>query len=75
MCYYVIYVKKLDSVFNTIFVVGPAQCDEDDYGYVSQEASALYNKLMSKYSSLPPEKPLFSQDVRKSVKDIASTKV
>jgi hypothetical protein len=30
---------------------------------------------MNKYSSLPPEKPLFSDDGKKTVKDIASTKV
>ena len=55
--------------------LGPSQCDEDDYGYVSQEASAFYNKLMNKYSSMPPEKPLFSESVKKPIKDIASTKV
>lgn len=57
------------------FISGPSQCDEDDYGYVSQEASAYYDKLMNKYSSLPPEKSIFKDDGKKTVKDIASTKV
>lgn len=30
---------------------GPEQPDEDDYGYVSQEANALYSKIMQKYVS------------------------
>lgn len=58
-----------------LFFAGPSQPDEDDYGYVSQEASAFYNQLMNKYNNLPPEKPLFSETGKKTVKDIASTKV
>ncbi|KAH0557627.1 protein SPT2 homolog [Cotesia glomerata] len=57
-----------------ITLAGPSQPDEDDYGYVSQEASAFYDKLMNKYQSLPPEKPWFSDNGKKVVKDIASTK-
>jgi len=57
------------------FITGPSQPDEDDYGYESQAASALYNQFMSKYNSLPLEKPIFSISERKAVKDIASTKV
>lgn len=34
---------------------GPDQPDEDDYGYTSQEASALYQKMMEKYSKAPVE--------------------
>lgn len=30
---------------------GPMQPDEDDYGYESQESSALYKRLMEKYKS------------------------
>lgn len=55
-------------------ISGPSQPDEDDYGYVSQEASAFYNRLMNKYKNLPPEKPLFSDSGKRVVKDIASTK-
>ncbi|KAK0086115.1 hypothetical protein PV325_003754 [Microctonus aethiopoides] len=66
-----------DAVNNddtAITMAGPSQPDEDDYGYVSQEASAFYNQLMNKYSKLPPEKPLFSDSGKRVVKDIASTK-
>lgn len=33
----------------------PLQPDEDDYGYVSQESSVLYKKLMEKYKTSPEE--------------------
>lgn len=58
-----------------IVCIGPSQPDEDDYGYVSQEASEFYNKLMEKYNKMPAEKPLFSENGKKTVKDISSTKV
>lgn len=32
------------------------QPDEDDYGFVSNESSSLYNKLMEKYQKLPEDK-------------------
>lgn len=51
------------------------QPDEDDYGYVSQEASAFYNKLMDKYSNMPPEEPKFPQAKRATVKDLNAAKV
>ncbi|XP_018406120.1 PREDICTED: protein SPT2 homolog isoform X2 [Cyphomyrmex costatus] len=63
----------IDSENTAITIAGPSQPDEDDYGYESQAASELYNQLMNKYNSLPPEKPLFSTSER-TVKDIASTK-
>lgn len=34
---------------------GPDQPDQDDYGYESQEAAAIYAKMMQKYSKLPDE--------------------
>lgn len=34
---------------------GPDQPDQDDYGYESQEAAALYEKMMEKYSKIPDE--------------------
>lgn len=37
---------------------GPEQPDQDDYGYESQEAAALYEKMMEKYSKIP-EQPKF----------------
>lgn len=60
---------------NKILLTGPSQPDEDDYGYVSQEAAAFYNQLMDKYNKLPPEKPIFSNTEKKTINDIASTKV
>ncbi|XP_043473740.1 protein SPT2 homolog [Leptopilina heterotoma] len=64
----------VDMENTAITMAGPSQPDEDDYGYVSQEASAFYNKLMNKYQSLPPEKSIFAAAGKKTVKDIASTK-
>lgn len=58
-----------------MFLLGPSQPDEDDYGYVSQEASAFYNQLMNKYNNAPRQKPLFSGNRKGTIKDIASTKV
>lgn len=29
--------------------------DQDDYGYESQEAAAIYQKMMEKYSKIPDE--------------------
>ena len=53
------------------------QPDEDDYGYVSQEASAFYNKLMEKYTSTPSEEPKFSKKslLKSSAADLNNTKV
>jgi len=64
----------IDNENTAITIAGPSQPDEDDYGYESQTASALYNQFMSKYNSLPPEKPIFSPNEPRTVKDIASTK-
>ncbi|XP_011636227.1 protein SPT2 homolog [Pogonomyrmex barbatus] len=63
----------IDSENTAITIAGPSQPDEDDYGYESQEASALYNQFMNKYNSLPAEKPILSSETR-TAKDIASTK-
>lgn len=54
---------------------GPEQPDEDDYGYTSNEASALYKSLMDKYKSLPEDKT-FSKSSMSSSKnaDLLSTK-
>lgn len=46
---------------NTAYTLqGPEQPDEDDYGYVSTEAGALYKKLMDKYKSCPEDEKKFS---------------
>lgn len=39
-----------DDKDTAITMMGPEQPDDDDYGYVSQEANAFYSKLMQKYS-------------------------
>ncbi|XP_071452746.1 protein SPT2 homolog [Hetaerina americana] len=62
-----------DDVNTAVTMAGPSQPDEDDYGYVSQEASAFYNKLMDKYVSTPSEDPKFSRKSQ-TVKDLVSTK-
>ncbi|XP_029161346.1 protein SPT2 homolog [Nylanderia fulva] len=64
----------IDSEHTAITIAGPSQPDEDDYGYESQEASKFYNQLMNKYNSLPPEKPIFNNNEKRTIKDIASTK-
>ncbi|XP_076244264.1 protein SPT2 homolog [Calliopsis andreniformis] len=64
----------IDNENTAVTMAGPSQPDEDDYGYVSQEASAFYNQLMDKYNNAPPQKPLFSDCRKGTVKDIASTK-
>jgi hypothetical protein len=68
------------NAYNCIFVIlytGLTQPDEDDYGYVSQEASAFYNKLMEKYTSTPSEEPKFSKKslLKCSAADLNNTKV
>lgn len=64
----------VDNVNTAVTMAGPVQPDEDDYGYVSQEASAFYNKLMDKYSNMPPEEPKFPQAKRATVKDLNAAK-
>jgi protein SPT2 len=60
-----------------MFYTGLVQPDEDDYGYVSQEASAFYNKLMEKYSSTPSDEPKTSKKsfLKSSAADLNNTKV
>lgn len=64
----------VDNVNTAVTMAGPVQPDEDDYGYVSQEASAFYNKLMDKYSHMPPEEPKFPQAKKATVKDLNAAK-
>lgn len=49
----------VDHDHTAITLAGPDQPDQDDYGYESQEAAALYEKMMLKYSKIPDE-PKFS---------------
>lgn len=45
----------IDRDNTAVTLNGPEQPDQDDYGYESQEAAALYNKMMQKYSKIPDE--------------------
>jgi len=66
---------NFDAMINACVLVGPQQCDEDDYGYVSQEASAFYSKMMDKYGSVPSEENKFAKKSKSSSSDLLSTKV
>ena len=50
------------------------QPDEDDYGYVSHEASQYYKKLIDKYNSQPAEEKSLNQR-GKTRKELNSAKV
>nr|XP_024219820.1 protein SPT2 homolog isoform X2 [Halyomorpha halys] len=63
----------IDNVNTAVTLGGFKQCDEDDYGYVSQEASAFYNKLLNKYEKMPNEPSIFSKP-KKEVKDLNAAK-
>lgn len=67
-----------DAVNNTntaITLQGPEQPDEDDYGYVSLEASSMYKNLMDKYKKIPDEKKFSDSAGRNGSKtDLSSTK-
>ncbi|KAI4462510.1 fast leu-rich domain-containing [Holotrichia oblita] len=63
----------LDADNTAVTLAGPSQPDEDDYGYVSQESSALYNKMMEKYSKMPDE-PKFPEMKKKISTNLSSTK-
>ena len=64
----------MDSDNTAVTLVGLAQPDEDDYGYVSQEASAFYNKMMEKYSKMPDKTPKFLLEKKKVNTNLSSTK-
>lgn len=67
-----------DAVDNTntaLTLQGPEQPDEDDYGYVSHEASSMYKNLMDKYKTIPEEKKFSDSSARHGSKtDLSSTK-
>lgn len=63
----------VDNDNTAVTLAGPLQPDEDDYGYVSQEASAYYNKMMEKYSKIPDE-PKFDMSKKKVSTNLGSTK-
>ncbi|CAH1984456.1 unnamed protein product [Acanthoscelides obtectus] len=63
----------VDEDNTAVTLAGPMQPDEDDYGYVSHEASAFYNKMMEKYSKLP-NKQTFDMTKKKVNMNLSSTK-
>lgn len=63
----------VDNNNTAVTLAGFAQPDEDDYGYVSQEASAFYNKMMEKYSKMPEEQK-FPTMAKKISTNLTSTK-
>lgn len=67
-----------DAVDNTntaVTLQGPEQPDEDDYGYVSLEASSMYKNLMDKYKTIPEEKKFSdASGPHGSRTDLSSTK-
>ncbi|ENN80583.1 hypothetical protein HUJ04_009454 [Dendroctonus ponderosae] len=65
--------EAVDKTHTAVTRAGPEQPDEDDYGYVSQEASALYEKMMQKYSEIP-EEPKFNLLKKKVSTNLNSTK-
>lgn len=64
----------VDQDHTAVTIGGPEQPDEDDYGYVSQEASALYSKLMEKYKSMPEEKKFNGSGKALSKEEMRNTK-
>ncbi|XP_054261780.1 protein SPT2 homolog [Macrosteles quadrilineatus] len=64
----------IDEVNTVVTMAGPQQCDEDDYGYVSKEASEFYSKMMDKYANMPPEEPKFSLSKKTVPKDLNAAK-
>lgn len=64
----------VDNDNTAVTLAGPSQPDEDDYGYVSQEASAFYNKMMAKYNNMPEEPKLFSSSKKSVNTNLSSTK-
>lgn len=63
----------IDKEHTAITLAGPDQPDEDDYGYVSQESSAMYNKMMEKYRNMP-EEPKFNFGKKKCSSNLSGTK-
>ncbi|KAJ8942374.1 hypothetical protein NQ318_000354 [Aromia moschata] len=63
----------VDNDNTAVTLAGPMQPDEDDYGYVSQEASAFYNKMMEKYSKMPDE-PKFNLAKKRVSTNLSNTK-
>lgn len=63
----------INSDHTAITMTGNQQPDEDDYGYVSQEAADFYNKMMEKYNKMP-EEPKFPIHKKKVNTNLNSAK-
>lgn len=64
----------VNNVNTAVTITGTeAQPDEDDYGYVSQEADAYYKKMMAKYNAMPDD-PKFSSGKKNTNTNLNSTK-
>ncbi|CAH2244641.1 protein SPT2 homolog [Pararge aegeria] len=63
----------IDTEHTAVTREGPDQPDQDDYGYESQEAAALYEKMMQKYNKMP-EVPKFSASSSHVNKDLNGTR-
>ncbi|XP_052737921.1 protein SPT2 homolog isoform X2 [Bicyclus anynana] len=63
----------IDTEHTAVTREGPDQPDQDDYGYESQEAAALYEKMMQKYSKMPDE-PKFPTSSNNINKDLNGTR-
>ncbi|CAG9826893.1 unnamed protein product [Diabrotica balteata] len=64
----------IDNDNTAVTLAGPMQPDEDDYGYVSQEAAQYYTKMMEKYSKMPEEPPKFDMSKKSVSTNLGSTK-
>ena len=54
-------------------LAGRNQCDNDDYGYVSNTANSIYDKLMKKYESNPEPEDKFAKLRKAKAKELAVT--
>uniref|UniRef100_A0A0K8TMB8 Protein SPT2 homolog n=1 Tax=Tabanus bromius TaxID=304241 RepID=A0A0K8TMB8_TABBR len=63
----------VDTENTAVTLMGPEQPDEDDYGYVSQEASAFYAKYMDKVKTVTDDKK-FAPSRPISKADLSGTK-
>lgn len=61
-------------MFNNWLIIGFNQPDEDDYGYVSKDAMAIYNNIMNKYVNTPADSRNVKTPNHRS-HDISGTKV
>ncbi|XP_022169243.1 protein SPT2 homolog [Myzus persicae] len=62
-----------DDVNTSVTMAGFNQPDEDDYGYVSKDAMAIYNNIMNKYVNTPADSRNVKTPNHRS-QDISGTK-